>query len=155
MALPQLSAEDRASALQKAKRVRTERAEVKGQLKVTVTLPDVLTRAATDDMVGKTKVSALLESMPGVGKVRARQIMERLGIAENRRARGLGSSQVEALRRLAAVLPSRPRPPFPRSAGRGRPLPRYQMEKDNGNDVLPARRPRRVPARRAPARHES
>ena len=36
------------------------------------------------------KVSALLESLPGVGKVRAKQIMERLDIAESRRIRGLG-----------------------------------------------------------------
>ena len=43
------------------------------------------------------KVSALLESMPGVGKVRAKQIMERLGIAESRRVRGLGANQRSAL----------------------------------------------------------
>jgi len=43
------------------------------------------------------KVSALLESMPGVGKVRAKQIMERLGIAESRRVRGLGANQRTAL----------------------------------------------------------
>lgn len=51
----------------------------------------------TDDTVGKMKVSALLEAMPGVGKVRARQIMERLGIAESRRVRGLGANQRSAL----------------------------------------------------------
>ena len=45
------------------------------------------------------KVSELLESMPGVGKVRARQIMERLGIASTRRVRGLGANQVAALER--------------------------------------------------------
>jgi ribosomal protein S13 len=43
------------------------------------------------------KVSALLESLPGVGKVRAKQIMERLGIAESRRVRGLGANQRAAL----------------------------------------------------------
>jgi len=43
------------------------------------------------------KVSSLLEAMPGVGKVRARQIMERLGIAESRRVRGLGANQRSAL----------------------------------------------------------
>ena len=31
----------------------------------------------SNDVIGKMKVSALLESLPGVGKVRARQIMER------------------------------------------------------------------------------
>ena len=48
-------------------------------------------------MIGKMKVSALLESLPGVGKVRAKQIMERLGIAESRRVRGLGTNQRAAL----------------------------------------------------------
>ena len=48
-------------------------------------------------IIGKMKVSALLESLPGVGKVRAKQIMERLGIAESRRVRGLGTNQRSAL----------------------------------------------------------
>jgi ribosomal protein S13 len=43
------------------------------------------------------KVSALLEALPGVGKVRARQIMEEIGISESRRVRGLGTNQVTAL----------------------------------------------------------
>ena len=50
------------------------------------------------------KVSALLESLPGVGKVRAKQIMERLGISESRRVRGLGSNQIASLlQRFAAA----------------------------------------------------
>ena len=48
-------------------------------------------------VVGKMKVSALLEAMPGVGKVRARQIMEEVGISESRRVRGLGNNQIAAL----------------------------------------------------------
>jgi ribosomal protein S13 len=43
------------------------------------------------------KVSALLESLPGVGKVRARQIMAEIGISETRRVRGLGTHQISAL----------------------------------------------------------
>ena len=39
----------------------------------------------------------LLEAMPGVGKVRAAQIMERLEIAPSRRLRGLGDRQRKAL----------------------------------------------------------
>jgi len=35
--------------------------------------------------------------MPGVGKVRAAQIMERIGIAKNRRVGGLGTHQLAAL----------------------------------------------------------
>ena len=50
-----------------------------------------------NDIIGKMKVSALLESMPGVGRVRARQIMEEVGISESRRVRGLGANQISAL----------------------------------------------------------
>ncbi len=60
-------------------------------------ISEVIAQGQQDEMVGKLKVSALLESMPGVGKVRAREIMERLQIAPNRRVRGLGSHQVAAL----------------------------------------------------------
>ncbi len=98
MALPPLTPEQRAAALEKAAKARKERAEVKNKLKQAKTkLPEVLKEGQTDDVVGKMKVSALLESMPGVGKVRAKQIMERLGIAESRRVRGLGANQRTAL----------------------------------------------------------
>ena len=98
MALPILSTEDREAALLKAAEVRKARAEVKKLLKQgTTTLPAVLKDAATDDAIAKMKVLALVESMPGVGKVRAKQITERLGIAESRRVRGLGSNQRAAL----------------------------------------------------------
>jgi transposase len=91
VALPPLTPEQRAAALEKAAKARKARAEVKDNL------PAVLKQGQTDDVVGKMKVSALLEAMPGVGKVRARQIMERLGIAESRRVRGLGANQRTAL----------------------------------------------------------
>ncbi len=98
MALPPLTPEQRAAALEKAAKVRKDRAEVKNNLKRGgITLPAVLKQGQSDDTVGKMKVSALLEAMPGVGKVRARQIMERLGIAESRRVRGLGANQRTAL----------------------------------------------------------
>ena len=48
---------------------------------------------AGDDVVGKMKVLAVLESLPGVGKVKARRTMESIGISESRRVRGLGSLQ--------------------------------------------------------------
>jgi len=43
------------------------------------------------------RVSELLESMPGIGKVRARQVMEKHKISETRRVRGLGAKQDAAL----------------------------------------------------------
>ena len=94
MALPQLTEEQRAEALQKAAAARRARAELKNKLKTGgTTLPEVLKQSDTDNILGKMKVSALLEAMPGVGKVRAAQIMERLEIAPSRRLRGLGDRQ--------------------------------------------------------------
>ena len=40
---------------------------------------------------------SVLESLPGVGKVRARHIMSELEISESRRLRGLGTNQRRAL----------------------------------------------------------
>jgi hypothetical protein len=98
MAPPVMTEQERAVALEKARRARTERAELKGRLKAgSVTLLDVLKKAGSDDVVGKTKVADLLASMPGVGKVGAQQIMGRLGIDAGRRARGLGAAQRAAL----------------------------------------------------------
>ncbi|MBP2039030.1 ribosomal protein S13 [Streptomyces cinnamonensis] len=62
-------------------------------------LQEVIKTGQENDVIGKMKVSALLESLPGVGKVRAKQIMERLGISESRRVRGLGSNQIASLER--------------------------------------------------------
>ena len=100
MALPPLTADQRADALAKAAAARRERAEVKNRLKHSgASLLAVVRSGQSDDVIGKMRVSALLESMPGVGKVRARQIMVRLGIAETRRVRGLGSNQIASLER--------------------------------------------------------
>jgi DNA uptake protein ComE-like DNA-binding protein len=94
MALPTLTPEQRAQALQKAAEARKKRAELKGELKSGKrSLADVLKRAENDDTIGKMKVSSVLESLPGVGKVRAQKIMEELDISATRRVRGLGAKQ--------------------------------------------------------------
>ena len=54
-------------------------------------------REAGEDVVPRQSGDLVDESLPGVGKVRAKQIMERLGIAESRRVRGLGANQRAAL----------------------------------------------------------
>jgi len=96
MPLPVLTDEQRKQALEKAAEARRKRAEIKGQLKSgKLTLTDVLARG--DDTVGKMKVSTVLESLPGVGKVRARKIMEKLDISASRRVRGLGAKQRESV----------------------------------------------------------
>jgi transposase len=98
VALPPLTPEQRAQALEKAAIARRERAAVKNRLKYAQgSLAEVIADGKSNDVVGKMKVSALLESMPGVGRVRAKQIMDEVGISESRRVRGLGSNQIAAL----------------------------------------------------------
>ena len=98
MPLPSLSPEQRAAALEKAAEIRKARAALKDELKSgKTTLAAVLGRAESDDVVGKLKVSAVLQAMPGIGKIRAQQIMEKLKIADSRRLRGLGEQQRKAL----------------------------------------------------------
>ena len=100
MALPPLTPEQRAAALDKAAAARRARADLKVRLKSSGTsLAEVLDSGAADDAVGKMKVVAVLQAMPGVGKVRAHKLMETLGISPSRRVRGLGVKQREALLR--------------------------------------------------------
>ncbi len=105
--LPPLTADQRRNALEKARVCRVERAEVKRRLKRGgATLAEILKDGETSDITGKMKVSALIESMPGVGKVRAAQVMERIGIAEGRRVRGLGANQRAALEQEFSAVPA-------------------------------------------------
>lgn len=94
---PPLTEEQRRQALEKAGVARRKRAELKEQLKNGQTTLGALIDRTSDEVVGKMKVSAVLESMPGVGRVRARKIMEKLDISESRRMRGLGAKQKENL----------------------------------------------------------
>ena len=98
MALPQLTDEQRKEALAKAAEARKARAELKEQLKRgDISLKEVLAKASSDEIIGKTKVSALLESLPKVGKVKAKEIMDEREVAQTRRLRGLGDRQRRAL----------------------------------------------------------
>lgn len=98
MALPPLTPEQRAAALLKAADARRERAAVKNRLKhAQGSLAAVIAEGRTNEVIGKMRVSALLESVPGIGRVRAQQVMDEIGIASSRRVRGLGQNQIAAL----------------------------------------------------------
>jgi hypothetical protein len=99
---PSLSQEQRAEALAKAAEARRQRAEIKSKLKIgTLTLAELLKKADKDDIIGKMKVISVLESLPGLGKIKARKVMEEVGISETRRLQGLGAKQKEALLEVA------------------------------------------------------
>jgi hypothetical protein len=95
---PQLTEEQRRKALEKAAEARRARAEVKELLKTgSLRLSELFERAETDDVIAGLKVESLIAAMPGTGKIKAKRLMESVGIADNRRIRGLGSKQKEAL----------------------------------------------------------
>jgi len=95
---PILDPAQRAAALAKAAEARAARAALKNRLKMgSLTLRQALESADNDPVVGKLKVLALLESLPGLGKVKARRVMEQIGIADSRRVQGLGAQQRQAL----------------------------------------------------------
>jgi hypothetical protein len=98
MAPPKLTEEQRRAALAKAAEARRARAEMKELLRTgSLTLAEVFERSESDNIVANTKVFAVLISLPGFGKIKAKRLMEDLGIAENRRIRGLGDRQREKL----------------------------------------------------------
>ena len=100
MAVPKLTSDQRRAALEKAADVRRQRAEVKNRLKNSgASLAEVLHRGQSDEVIAKTKVIDLLQAVPGLGKVRARNLMQRIGISESRRVRCLGANQIAALER--------------------------------------------------------
>ncbi|HLH46823.1 MAG TPA: integration host factor, actinobacterial type [Acidimicrobiales bacterium] len=91
---PTLSAEQRQAALDKAAAARKVRAELKEKLKMgSLSLRELMEEGDHDDVVGKMKVVSVLESLPGLGKVKARRLMEEVGISETRRLHGLGDQQ--------------------------------------------------------------
>lgn len=97
MAVPKISEEDRKKALEKAQKVRKERAALREEMKAgKLAIKDVIDRKA-EDIIGGMRVKYVLESMPGIGKVRAKEIMDQIGIDENRKVKGLGTRQVTAL----------------------------------------------------------
>lgn len=96
---PQLTSEQRQQALLKAAASRKRRSEVKIKIKSgEFSVDTILEMAKTDDAVAKMRVKELLESLSGVGKVRAQSLMERLDISPTRRIQGLGRLQIRQLR---------------------------------------------------------
>jgi hypothetical protein len=95
---PSLSPDERQAALEKAAAARRLRAELKEKLKMgSLTLKELLDQSASDEVVAKMKIVSVLESLPGLGKVKARKLMDEIGISETRRIQGLGDQQRKKL----------------------------------------------------------
>ena len=96
---PQLTPEERQAALLKAAVSRKRRAEIKAKMKNgVISFYVILELAKYEDAIAKMRVKELLESLSGVGKVRAQTLMDRLKISPTRRIQGLGRLQKKQLR---------------------------------------------------------
>lgn len=96
--VPASTPEQRAHALEQAAAARRVRAEVKELLKTgSLSLAELMQRAESEEFIGGLKVASVLESLPGMGKIKAKRLLESLEIAPNRRLRGLGDRQRSAL----------------------------------------------------------
>ncbi len=95
---PVMTAEQRSAALSKAAAARTARKGLLDQVKAgKLSLAEVLGKSDTDELVKKTKILAVIKALPGVGTVRAAQLLEQVRIVDTRRVGGLGARQREAL----------------------------------------------------------
>ena len=67
---------------------------MKQQLRLgSLTFRELLAKASTDEVAAKIKVLAVLESLPGLGKVKARRVLDEAGVSDTRRVQGLGEHQ--------------------------------------------------------------
>ena len=96
---PNLTTQERRDALKAAVAARRTRAAFKEDIKVgKKSWKDAF--SAQDESIKKMRVRELIESLPGVGEVRARNILEKAGISPTRRVGGVGRSQYEKLLEL-------------------------------------------------------
>lgn len=99
----ELDAEARALGRERALAARRQRASIKDDVRRgRLSLGEVLSRRLSDPVIARMKVVDLLESLPGVGPVRAADLLDRCAIASSRRLRGLGEHQVAGLLRACA-----------------------------------------------------
>ena len=97
MALPQLSPEQRAENLAKAAEMRSKRAVLKDDIKNgRITIAELFANDS-DPVIGRMRVSAMLEALPGFGNAKTVALMERLDISATRRIQGLGARQRDEL----------------------------------------------------------
>jgi guanylate kinase len=94
---PALSPSDRAAAGRKAVEYRQIRAALKAEIASgTKSIFDALNDPR--EAIVRMRVSELLSSVPGVGKIRTTSIMERCNISPTRRIAGLGIHQIDSLK---------------------------------------------------------
>lgn len=92
MSMPVLTPTQRAEAQRKASALRKERSELMAALKAGE-LPLATLLKRDDAVVGRIRVRRVLQSLPGIGAVRAGRLLTDLDISDTRRVQGLGPRQ--------------------------------------------------------------
>lgn len=105
---PKLSNRFRRKAGQKAVAARQERAKTK-ELIATGQIFFFDLFGDERKSISRMKLIDLLQSVPGVGKIRAEQILERTKISPSRRIGGVGPRQIELLREEFLLMKNSPR----------------------------------------------
>ena len=105
---PKLSNRFRRKAGQKAVAARQERAKTK-ELIATGQIFFFDLFSDERESISRMRLIDLLQSVPGVGKIRAEQILERTKISPSRRIGGVGPRQIELLREEFLLMKNSPR----------------------------------------------
>ena len=105
---PKLSNRFRRKAGQKAVAARQERAKTKELIATGQIFFFDLFRDERES-ISRMRLIDLLQSVPGVGKIRAEQILERTKISPSRRIGGVGPRQIELLREEFLLMKNSPR----------------------------------------------
>jgi hypothetical protein len=97
--IPNLSEANRRANLEKAMQIRSERADIRANIKAgNLGICGLLDMADNGNKAASgMRVKQLISSMPGYGSARTKQVMSALGISESRRVGGLGVRQRTAL----------------------------------------------------------
>ena len=97
--IPEMTAEQRKANLEKAMKLRKERAELRRQLAVGVLdVCDLIDLAERGDKAASgMRVKQMISAMSGYGFRKTQELMRELHIAESRRVGGLGVKQAQSL----------------------------------------------------------
>ncbi|MBN2073012.1 MAG: hypothetical protein JW770_03590 [Actinobacteria bacterium] len=92
-----MSNSDRMKGLEKARKVRQKRSEIKNQLKKGETDLCMLFKDGEffDDFISGMKVLSIISALPGNGRVSAMKVLEELNISPHKKIGGLGKKQKE------------------------------------------------------------
>ncbi len=103
MTVSALDDASRSRGRERALEARRRRAEIKRDLRSARRgVAEVLSLREEDPVVGRMRVVDFIEALPGIGPVRAGEVMAECAISPSRRLRGLGEHQARALTRALA-----------------------------------------------------